>query len=148
MNTMTAALISAGVPVPSNKERVWRAIKESPGITNGELQKRLAGLPAGTIGSSLADLEQRGAVYSRNTFNKNVGRDIKAYYTDMEVYTKQPMPKASKPSIKLVDKSRPVGNVPDETPPKKPQGFDIDNLTIAEARALYQRLHKMFGEAK
>lgn len=136
MNQLTNALAKAGVPLPTIKERLWRVIKDEPGLTATQLSKRLSGIPIGTISSQLNVMETRGMVYVVGTKGHGPTRKAKAYHTDMDTYQLLSAPKVGtthKPAQKAVE------------PTADRDAFDLDALTIREAKALYVRLKGMFA---
>jgi hypothetical protein len=139
MNAMTEAFISAGVKAPTIAERLWRIIKDEPGLTANQLHKRMPAIKVGSISSQLHLMETRGMVYVKGTKGQGPKGTAKAYYTDMETFQRLPAPKptthmpAPAPAA-TPDISQPTGFV-----------FDLDNLTIREARELYLKLKEMFA---
>ena len=152
MNSMTEAFIRAGAKAPTIAERLWRIIKDEPGLTANQLQKRMPAIKVGSISSQLHLMETRGMVYVKGTKGQGPKGTAKAYYTDMERYERLPVPKPSKAPVK-----EPA--VPPIAPVKHPDPFlfdlcsprgstfalDLDNLTIREARELYLKLKEMFA---
>ena len=142
MNAMTEAFISAGVRAPTIAERLWRIIKDEPGLTFSQLCKRLPAIKVGSISSQLHLMETRGMVYVKGTKGQGPKGTAKAYYTDMDTFQRLPAPKPTthKPApapattTTTPDISQPTGNV-----------FDLDSLTIREARELYLKLKEMFA---
>lgn len=137
MNQLTNALAKAGVPLPTIKERLWRVIKDEPGLTATQLRKRLSGIPIGTISSQLNVMETRGMVYAVGTKGRGPTGTAKAYHTDMDTYDLPPPVKrngkeAAPPPVET--KRQPVE-----------KSIDLDSLTIREAKALYQQLKGMFA---
>lgn len=84
MNQMIAALTSAGVPLPSIKERIWRKIAEAGpnGITNDTLTKQLSKINRNSISSSLNNMLNRNMISTR----QGVGSGRFLYTTDMMKY--------------------------------------------------------------
>ena len=139
MNAMTEAFISAGVKAPTIAERLWRIIKDEPGLTATQMQKRMPAIKVGSISSQLHLMEQRGMVYVKGTKGQGPKGTAKAYHTDMERYERLPVPVPTKAPVKVPIEpvSAPKG---DDWP-----AFDLDNLTIREARELYLKLKGMFA---
>jgi len=144
MNAMTEALKTAGVPLPSIAQILWKAIKESQGITRVELSKRLSHINPNSVNSRLHDLQKRGMVYTKKINFRNTYTN--AYYTDMgefrmlpHVTTKPESGSEPKPEAR----PRPQTSTPAPTPPSR--SFDLDTMTVGEARALYAQLKRMFG---
>lgn len=142
MNAMTEALVQAGVKLPPVKERLWRHIKDNPGITRAELRKVFSAIPEGTFHGQLWKLLQSGTVFTRTEYINGRRRD--RLYTDLDVYVR--------PTVR-----RSVGEDKQPAAPAPPDGqcdavsqrpsLDalLDSLTVGEARELYQKLKKMFG---
>lgn len=139
MNQLTNALITAGIKVPCVKERLWRVIKEEPGLTQSQLAKRLTNIPKGTISSQLHDMEARGMVYVVGTKGHSPSGKAKAYHTDMETYQRRPRPERN-------GKTAAPAQPPAETKRQPVEvSIDLDSLTIREAKALYLKLKEMFA---
>lgn len=143
MNTIETALIKAGVPVPGRAERVWLAVKDTPGVCARELAKRFNGsLSRAAISRLLYDMEQRGMVYGEDTQRGSPRKRSKVYYTDLDAYKLLPR------LAKETPLASPAPKMPDDTTPSpqpKACHIDLDSMTIAQARELYMTLHKMFG---
>lgn len=139
MNQLTNALITAGIKVPCVKERLWRVIKEEPGLTQSQLAKRLTNIPVGTVSSSLHNMEKRGIVYVVGTKGRGPSGKAKAYHTDLETYQHLPLLEGN-------GKTAAPAPTPAETK-RQPveKSIDLDSLTIREAKALYQQLKEMFA---
>ena len=140
MNQLTNALAKAGVPLPTIKERLWRVIKDEPGLTASQLSKRLSGIPVGTISSQLNLMETRGMVYAVGTKGRGPIGKAKAYHTDMAAYT---LPPPVKTNGKKAEPS-PASAVSTNRQPVE-MSIDLDSLTIREAKALYAKLKEMFA---
>lgn len=149
MNQLTNALAQAGVKLPSTTERIWRAVKDEPGLTQAQLCKRLASIPKGTVSGRLHDMEVRGMVYTSGVKNQGGGwRDaVKAYHTDLDAFQLLPRPRKSPRTNRPTKVSRRTTHqvAPAVTPPAEREVFDLDAMTIREARALYAQLKEMFA---
>lgn len=145
-NQMTQAFVKAGIEPPTVANQIWNIIKEQPGVTYSRLKQRAAHLSRGSISSTLNDMEKRSMIYSRP-----IGDRKNAYFTDMEQYRLLPRPAATKQPTKVPEQPPAAGKLAGEptatasTQHTTPSVFSVDQLTIAQARALYQQLHKMFG---
>jgi hypothetical protein len=140
MNQLTNAFINAGIKLPSTKERLWRVIKDEPGLTQAQLAKRLTGIPIGTISSQLHGMEERGMVYVVGTKGRGPSGKAKAYHTDMETYQLLPMPERNGKKAATAQAEPPA-----ETKRQPVEmSIDLDSLTIREAKALYLKLKEMF----
>ena len=141
MNQLTNALITAGIKVPCVKERLWRVIKEEPGLTQSQLAKRLTNIPMGTISSQLHDMEARGMVYVVGTKGHGPSGKAKAFHTDMETYQRLPRPEKNGKKAATAQAEPPA-----ETKRQPVEvSIDLDSLTIREAKALYLKLKEMFA---
>lgn len=162
MTAMETAMVNAGIKPPSAKQRVWQAIKESgtQGSTHNALKRRLSAMSESSISVALCELYNRAMVY-REKVPAHPGKlgstTVWNYKTDMERYELLPPPGVVRKDPKKI-KRRPAKTV--SSPPKvmampgpityvgpEPTKAvpSLDDLTIAEARALYLKLHKMFG---
>lgn len=159
MNTMTDALIAAGVPVPTVKERLWNFIRENPGVSTKQIKKVLTNLPEGTITSQTSMLERANLIYSRKAYGEGDARGYKTYFTSAATY-KPPRkwPQAPRRRVKPMPASLPPLAPPRSDPPtnvvktvaeniKRQQPIDLDSLTLAQARELYQQLKKIFEQS-
>lgn len=164
MTQMQEKLETAGVVLPQ-MQRLWMKIKDYPNKTAKELRV-LSGVRQGSICSLLAQMERRGMVHAQKDVRiwRDKRRSLKVYSTNLHKYELLPVPpKEVKP---------PKGQAP--TPaasgfgirqvsvlplklavPESPKLVEvevlnddkfIDNLTVAQARLLYQKLRGMFGQ--
>lgn len=142
MTAMEQALTTAGVKLPTAKERVWRVIKESggKGMLLRELSKRLTNIPATSISVALVEMKERGMVTSVPELEKKSGRTFGRYFTDLEDYEMLP-----KIISQVAPKEAPTVAQVTVTSTPASRTTDLDHLTIAQARELYKVLHKMFG---
>jgi hypothetical protein len=140
MNAMTEAFIAAGAKAPTIAQRVWRIIKDEPGLTQSQMFKRLPAIAKGSISSQLHLMEKRGMVYVKGTKGGGPTGTSKAYYTDLDHYERLPLPKGNGKTAEPAPAPA-LGLAPPTTAKK----FDLDGLTIGEARALYKQLKEMFG---
>lgn len=152
MNAMTLAIKSAGLPVPTVKERLWRALKETPGQTAREMVARMRNVPHGTINSQLSGMEADGLLRSSMVTSKGPRGQAKAYYALGDTWTRPPRKaRAVKlrtqgntnvaPGAVTTHAANPPapGNVP------ATDATSIGHLTIAQAHSLYTQLHQLFG---
>ena len=140
MNAMTEAFVQAGVKLPPVRERLWRHIKDNPGIYRKELRAAFSALPEGTFSGQLWALLNAGQVYERDEFV--AGKRRARLYTDMEVYVA--FPRTKKERYETPPAQTPGQITPDVKCPSSPDAL-LDSLTIAQARELYVRLKRMFG---
>lgn len=150
MTAMGQAMVSAGVPVPSAKERVWRVIKEhgAKGVPVKDIIKRLSTLTPGSISVSLVDMKERGMCTVIPEYDVKLGRVVSRYCTDLDTY--QNLPKVINKAAPKAHKERleDMKREPVPVAPTQPKPADLEHLTIAQARELYNVLHKMFGGGK
>jgi hypothetical protein len=150
MTQLEEAMRSAGVELPTSKERVWNAIKESmpTGISTPQLVKRLKALPPQTVYTAVYQLNARSMVYRTLGVTKGFKKGESVYFTDMDKFQLLPMPGviAKRPVQKAMSLSIPELERTPKTPPVQISKFiDIDHLTIAEAKDLWRRLSKLFA---
>lgn len=146
MNAMTKALIEAGVPVPTAKERLWRCIHEQPGISIKQLKVRLKDMPGGTMASQLQILKHRDMVYTKPLTGGVRGRGYGTpvgYYTDLDKYKLLP-PVGRTPPPKANGKPRAPAPSPSPSPEADLDRL-IDNLTIKQAKSLMDKLRRTFA---
>jgi hypothetical protein len=148
MTNMEKAMIEAGIKTPDNKERIWRVVKETggTGITYKGLIKRLPAINRGTISSCLNDMMARGMVAATQNQARGPGRANYVYTTDLDAYTVLPKVRVAKPPAPApAPVPVPVPAAPAPAPAPAPALIDsVDHLTIAQARALYEVLRRMF----
>lgn len=154
MNAITLALKTAGMPLPTQTERLWRIIKDHPGLTAVALSPKV-GLKVANVSSICGLMVKRGMLVT-DTVPLRVRsghgycvRDVLVYRVHHRMggeYDLLPMP--AKPKCEKVTNATPIAAakpipVSDPAPATTP---DIDHLTLAQARNLYNVLHKLFGE--
>lgn len=105
MTQMEAALVEAGVPVPTVNERLWNAVKESgkTGVTSQDLIRRMAALGPQAIYAAMSNMEKRGMIYRTEEPRAHVfgaGQRKFRYYTDMDTYKLLPITARGKPGKK------------------------------------------------
>lgn len=142
MNAMTEAFVQAGVKLPPVRERLWRHIKDNPGIYRKELRAAFSALPEGTFSGQLWALLNAGQVYERDEFV--AGKRRARLYTDMEVYVR-PAVRRSVGEDKQPAAPAPLDGQCDTVSQRPSLDALLDSLTVGEARELYQKLKKMFG---
>lgn len=144
MNAMTEALVQAGVKLPPVKERLWRHIKNNPGITRAELRKVFSAIPEGTFTGQLWMLLQSGTVFTRTEYINDKKRD--RLYTDLDVYVRPTVRRSAEEDKQPAAPAYapPAGQCDTVSQRPSPDAL-LDSLTIGEARVLYQKLKKMFG---
>ena len=153
---MAEKLVEAGVAVPTQAERLWRVIKDNPGITAiraGELTRIVQSNASSVIcgmykrGMLLRDYEWRKVL--RNG-GKYTDMNVAVYRVAFDDYEVLPYPKApKKPEVAAPSTPVPapveVSTTVIKAPTVAQAGAFIDSMTVAEARELYRLLHEMFG---
>lgn len=149
MNSITETVEYKEIKIPMNK-RVWLWLKDHLGKTSSEI---CAGLntSASFIGPAISDLQRRGMVkwvHQRLTHRDN--RLCRVYYVigSSNKFELQPRIKPS-----LTDRSKAKKTVVRRSASKQlelkldapPVKIDINSLSVAEARELYDQLKKIFG---
>lgn len=142
MTAMTDAMKKAGVFVPLNK-RVWMHLKDHPGKSIKQVAQAFSA-DERRVGLAVRDLESRNMIYhvkEEMAYRKGMpGRhNINIYYCVGNKYELLPVRKQEKPKPK-VDPAPVV-----KTEPPKPKKLTIENLSVIEAKELYEELKKIFG---
>lgn len=136
------AFEKAGIKM-TKAERIWNYLKDKPGRSIKQIEADLhmksisAPIHYMKVAGLLRTEQDRLYSYKRNLFfAKGTAFSKEGLYS-------RPHPKSAvvldKPAVSTV---QPVVQ-PVQQPTLKP--FDLDSLTIAEARSLYNQLKKMFG---
>lgn len=165
MTQMQEKLKTAGVAL-TQMQRLWMKIKDYPNKTAKELRV-LSGVQQGSIFSLLAQMERRNMVQAQKDMRiwRDTRRSLKVYSTNLHEYELLPVPylvvKPSKPhalapaaapglGIRQVSVLPLKRAAPDSPSPVEVEGLNdvkfIDNLTVGQARLLYQKLRGMFGQ--
>lgn len=104
---MEQALKQAGISTTTKMERIWRVIKDHPGIT----AKRIASMmniDSSTVSANCCILVARGMISVKYVpthmkVGRGVGtRNISTFYTDMREYELLPMPKVKEEAAEKV----------------------------------------------
>lgn len=152
MTQMEAALIEAGVPVPTVNERLWNAVKESgkTGVTSQDLIRRMATLGRQTIYAAMSHMEKRGMVYRTEEPRAHVfgaGQRKFRYYTDMDTYKLLPMAARGKPGKKAkrgtVTQPSAQQTLPFDAPPPPPPpkaGTSMETAYPANIEAVFDAM--------
>lgn len=148
MNTMTAAIKSAGLAVPINK-RVWLWLKDHPNKTAGEIACALGIAREANVPGTLNDLASRGMVVSTIVPRAhNVRRGpalVKAYSTRGAEFELLPRRKKTPTAPAKHFADTPVPKPAPE--PEKVVGkfaINVENMTLRDAKALYMQLKEIF----
>jgi len=137
MTVMTEAMKKAGVFIPLNK-RVWIYLKDHPIKSIKDISLALK-CEESKVRRALADLESRNMVYhtkevSIHRKDMRGRKSINLYRSIGDEYKLLPVRKIEKP---IAPKPIQV-----EVKPKK---FTIDDLSVVEAKQLYEQLKEIFG---
>lgn len=164
MNTITHAFKVAGVRTPTQSERIWRAIKDNPGITAARAATA-TGIKHNNASSLASAMVDRGMLIQNSQQLRVKGprgswivRKVATYTVDPRMDGKyELLPPPVKPKAAVITRA---------PEPEKSQysdvvsggGMDprrdaqvakpttsIDHLTLGEARSLYDALHQLFG---
>lgn len=154
---MTNALISAGVPLPTQRERLWRLVKDSPGRTAKSVALQ-SGEPHNSTSSILSGMVARGMLQEKllplrvKAGRGTAVRKVTHYWALGSTYELLPPPrKEGKKAATLALVPAPTAPsaqacaaAPAPAPPPD-MTLDIEHLTIGEARSLYLKLKGMFA---
>ena len=146
MNSIIQAMQAAQVPMPSQMQRIWMWLNDHQPQSGKQIELALK-LPHAY--SLLCQMEQRHMVSSTVEYDRSSNRNIKKFCTVGKTYEILPMPHkpvVAKPTAQVFDvRFQPIeAPEPVQFSQAGPTAFDLDTLTIAEARALYKRLASMF----
>lgn len=160
MTVMEQALKQAGVALPTIPERIWTYIKDHPRSTCFDISSVFK-LPFNQVATVAGLLVRRKMLCvekdRRRARGVSYARLINLYTVppNMPFYTVLPLgparhPKKGrvasvKPELKAVP-TLPAVEIPAPTPAPQVDKFDLDALTVGEAKLLYERLHRMFGK--
>ena len=155
MNQITQALVKAGVKTPSQSELLWRVVRDNPG-KNAKALIALSALPGTSASTLLTQMVKRKMmrqelVPMKAKMGLGYGtRNIAHYYTAIPEFEVLPKPTKSyvtppAPAVK------PAVNIPRSetypvvaTPATTAVGFNLESLTIAQAREIHAQLGRMF----
>jgi len=163
MNAMTSALAAAGVKLPSQMERVWRMLKDNPNRTAKAVAAQ-TGIPLTSVSSICSKMELRGMMrhterqeVSRGKNGLSYGRTV-YYFTpigdEFELLPMPPKPKkdpVTPSAARLFSQMRAeVDAMPVAAPipapvPRPAPKYDVESMTISEARTMWNHLNQFFG---
>lgn len=150
MTAIERALRTAGAPLPSQTQRIWMWLKDHQPQSAKQVAAAMH-LPQAS--SMLSQMEKRRMVTSTLDYDRSTCRHTKKFHTVGREYEYLPLPikpVVVKPTAQVFAIQFPPSVAPEAVQCSQagPTAFDLDSLTIAEARALYKRLAPMFqGEA-
>ena len=144
MTTMTEALKKVGVTVPHNK-RIWLWLKDHPGKTAKEISAAL-NIPMTIVYTVAGDMHKRKMLkIEKQVLSYNRGKfgppEVNIYTALGKEFELLPMPKRKKP-VTYVKRPEPF---PVKPIPEKPKKFNVEDMSVSEARELYDQLKKIFG---
>ena len=143
MNSITEALKNAGIKIPTTK-RVWTWLKDHPSKTAKEVASGL-NIKENIAYATLHNLLTRGMISAHKeyiyTSSKVVGKSyVNVYVAEGKSYELLPVKKSKPSQVKPL--SQPSFNKPVVETKSK---IVVDNLSVLEARELYEQLKKIFG---
>lgn len=142
MNSITEAMKKAGISVPLNR-RIWLWLKDHPGKTSKEIALGLNS-KLGNVSPTLTNLYRRGMVtmtketltHRSNAKGRKVISTYRAVGDKFELLPVKKTVKVNGPKITVA------------TPKPKPvikKKFSIDDLSVYEAKELYEQLKTIFA---
>ena len=148
----STSIHAAGFPSMSLKKRVWLWLRDHPGKTSVEIANGM-GHQQSSISVVLKDMTDRAMVVRKLVHRRNMS-SIRPQVFEYETCIREfeVLPKKTKigqktdgrrPLVDLFNKA--AGIITEDVPTSK---IDIDKMPIGEARALYEKLHKLFGGSK
>lgn len=150
MTQMVQAMKDAGVKLPPVTQRIWQWLHDKGGaytLKEVEIALKISG---GHAGSGMYELYARGMVAKRQAFRRTASTRFEwsAVGNTFELLPIKPEFKRktkAQPAKELTTTSQPVVSAVLAPAP----AINVeDGMTLAEARALYLRLHKIFGGAQ
>ena len=149
MNSITEAMKKVGISIPQIK-RVWVWLKDHPEKTSKEIGLAI-GLDPSIVSALLHNLKSRGMVTSRkeynisSSFSKSPGRNyITVYRTVGAEYELLPVKKTPRPAAIKAEVLKVSAATPTPNPVVKKK-FSIDDLSVYEAKELYEQLKTIFA---
>lgn len=157
MDQMTTAFQQAGIQVPPVNQRIWQWLRDKNGAyTAKEIQIALKIVSSGSVGSALYDLLGRGMVDKQPAQRRYASAQLQYAWVALgTTFELQPVkPEFRRKSAKEIKRiSAPVkadavivqGPTPVAVAAPAPTINIEDGMSFSEVRALYDRLHKIFG---
>jgi hypothetical protein len=140
---VAVALARAGVRAPPQMQQVWLWVKDHPHATIKDIGATLTQIPATSITSVVAQLVARKMLVAKPQWSDRARRDLAHYTAAGKAYELLPdtrqKPVGRATSVALA----PVVLAP--VPVRSAVQEMTDRLTVGEARAVYEVLHRMFG---
>ena len=152
MNSIGNAMKNAGVKIPSQMERIWNWLTDHPNQTAQEVAKALK-FPG--TSSLIAQMQRRNMLLISYDDCRLKGQKVKRFKPITKTYILLPQSKETLGQRKKIVSAAVSTHIP--TPLQTPQvtiatlktpafAWNVEAMTIADARALYLQLHKMFGK--
>ena len=151
-NALTTALVTAGLPDMPMTKRIWLLIQDHPNCTIQDICKVL-NIDIGIAGIRVADLYHRKMITRTRSFRNTIKGKVDVFELRVTMKEYELLPRPAKTTRPVVAQP----SVEHEPTPPTPQprfaivrknSIDIDAMPVGEARALYQKLHAIFGAAK
>jgi len=158
---MEEKMLAAGIQMPTQVERLWRVLRDNPQGLTAQRAAALTGIA--NASTQLSMMVRRKMATARSELQRRpihggvmAERPVNIYSTTMKEYELLPAPKKEKPSAPAVSAptappAPAVQRAP--APPRavptvaEAQAF-VERMTIAEARALWAVMDRMFGGAE
>jgi hypothetical protein len=139
-------------PCPDNSRATFDFVLNNPGKTRKEILNALAaqGYKQGSTSSLIGQFTKQGYIVNRDGFMFAQQAEYKPLKTSQRKAAQTPAPKAApKASPKATPKAAPKPKAKPEPAPQINAAWDaetlLNNLSIKQARALYDELRKIFG---
>jgi hypothetical protein len=148
-NALTTALVTAGLPDMPMTKRIWLWIQDHPGCTMQDIYKGLK-TPTGITGTRISDLHSRKMITRTRSFRNTIKGKVDVFELRVTMKEYELLPRPAKITHPVVAQP----SVEHEPAPQprfaivRKNSIDIDAMPVGEARALYQKLHAIFGAAK
>ena len=158
MNSITTALKSAGVPLPTTTQRAWQWVHDHPGATAAQVNTAIKTAHSATL---LNDLRLRGMVTSRKSEARSVGkRHVLCWTAVGDRY--EILPRVKSEDAKWTPATTAPRTVREAGASAKPKAtpalvedavatpaphnaaVDIEGMTLHDLRALYAQLKELF----
>lgn len=121
-------------------QQIWRVIKDRPGVTTKELET-LMPEHGNNVSTRLTQMLNGKKLARKETFP--TGYAWYAIGDTYPMYRGAGRPKGAKAKKKVTYHAAPTKEVT-----KPAASLSVENMNVAQARALYLELHKIFGGAK
>jgi len=141
MNVMTQALKAAGVKTKTHQEILWNMARSSRARAYIDLTKQ----PEGNVSSLLSQMVNRKMLNQVRVDMRTAAgmRKVAQYTIAIKKYELLPVSKVKRPPANSIN----IERIPACFEVVEPS-VDIEKLTVSQARTLYLKLHKLFGDLK